>query len=66
MVTFSLFASLWKSSSIKSKNLNTNELHIEGFDISNGFKCSDVNKFEKLKKTSREVFELNFYQDQNK
>ena len=24
------------------------ELNIEGFDFSNGFKCSDVHKFEKL------------------
>ena len=25
-----------------------NELNIEGFDFTNGFKCSDVQKFEKL------------------
>ena len=26
-----------------------NELNIEGFDFTNGFKCSDVHKFEKTK-----------------
>ena len=43
-----------------------NELHIEGFDFTHGFKCSDVHKFEKLKNLSKNIFELNFFQDQNK
>ena len=43
-----------------------NELNIEDFDFSNGFKCSDVHKFEKLNDLSINIFELNFYQDQNK
>ena len=43
-----------------------NELNIEGFDFTNGFKCSDVHKFEKINNLSINIFELNFYQDQNK
>ena len=43
-----------------------NELNIEGFDFTNGLKCSDVPKFEKLNNLSINIFELNFYQDQNK
>ena len=43
-----------------------NELNIEGFDFTNGFKCSDVHKFEKLNKLSINIFELNLCQDQNK
>ena len=42
------------------------ELNIEGFDFTNGFKCSDVHKFEKLNNLSFNLFELNFYQDKNK
>ena len=43
-----------------------NELNIEGFEITNGFKCSDVHKFEKLNNSSFNIFELSFYQDRNK
>ena len=42
------------------------ELIIDGFDFSNGFKCSDVQKFEKLNNLSINIFELNFCLDQNK
>ena len=42
-----------------------NELNIQGFDFTNGFKCSDVHKFNELNKLSVIIFELNFYQDQN-
>ena len=41
-------------------------LNIEGFDFTNGFKCSDVHKFEKLNNLSINIFDLNFYQDQIK
>ena len=41
------------------------ELNIESLDITNGFKCSDVEKFEKLNNLSINIFELNFYQDKN-
>ena len=43
-----------------------NEINIEGFDFTNGFKCSDVHKYEKLNILSINIFRLNFYQDQNK
>ena len=42
------------------------ELNIESFDITNGFKCTDVHKFEKLNILSINIFELNFYRDKNK
>ena len=42
------------------------ELNIQGFDFSYGFKCSDVHKFNELNNLSINIFELNFYQDQNK
>ena len=42
------------------------KLDINGFDFTNGFKCSDVHKFNELKKLSVNIFELNFYQDKNK
>ena len=41
-----------------------NELNIEGFDFTNGFKCSDVYRFEKLNNLSINIYELGF--DQNK
>ena len=41
------------------------ELNIQGFDFNNGFKCSDVHKFNELNNLSVNIFELNFYQDQN-
>ena len=43
-----------------------NELSIEGFDFTNGFKCSDVHNFERLNNLSINLFNVNFYQDQNK
>ena len=42
------------------------ELNIQGFDFSNGFKCSVVHKINELNNLSVNIFELNFYQDQNK
>ena len=41
------------------------ELNIQGFDFTNGFKCSDVHKFNELNNLSVNIFELVFYQDQN-
>ena len=43
-----------------------NDLNIQGFDFTNGFKCSDVHKFNNLNNLSVNIFELNFYQDHNK
>ena len=42
-----------------------NELNIQDFDFTNGFRCSDVHKFNELNNLSVNIFELNFYQDQN-
>ena len=42
-----------------------NELNIQGFDFSRGFRCSNVHKFNELNNLSVNIFELNFYQDQN-
>ena len=42
-----------------------NELNIQGIDFTNGFKCSDVHKFNELNNLSVNIFELNFSQDQN-
>ena len=41
------------------------ELNIEGFIFSNGFRCSDVYTFGKLNNLSINIFESNFYQEQN-
>ena len=43
-----------------------NELNFQNFDFTNGFKCSDVHKFNELNKLSANIFELNFYQHKNK
>ena len=42
-----------------------NELNINGFDFAKGFNWSDVHKFFELSSLSVNIFELNFYQDQN-
>ena len=42
-----------------------NELNIQDFDFTDGFKCSDVHKFNELNNLSVNIFEINFYQDQN-
>ena len=43
-----------------------NELNIQGFDFTNGFKCSDVHRFNELNVLSVNIYELNFYQDGDK
>ena len=43
-----------------------NELKIQDFDFTNGFKCSDGQKFNELNNLSVNIFELNFCQHQNK
>ena len=43
-----------------------NELNIEGFDFTNGFKCSDVHRFNEINNLSINVFRLIFFQDPNK
>ena len=41
-------------------------MNIICFDFSNGLKASDGHKFEKLNNISKNIFELNFWQEQNK
>ena len=43
-----------------------NELNIEGFHFTNGFKCSAVHRFNEVNILSINIFELKFYQDQKK
>ena len=43
-----------------------NELNIQGFDFTNGFKCSDVHRFNESNNLSLNIIELDFDQDQNK
>ena len=43
-----------------------NELNLQGFDFTNGFKCSEVHQFNEFNNLSVNSFELNFYQDHNK
>ena len=43
-----------------------NELNIQDFDFTSGFKCIDVHIFIELNNLSINIFELKFYQDQNK
>ena len=45
---------------------NFNELNIQGFDFTNGFKCNDVHKFNEINNLSVNIYELNFYQDGDK
>ena len=37
-----------------------NELNFQNFDFTNGFKCSDVHKFNELNNLSVNIYELNF------
>ena len=41
------------------------KLNIQDFDFTNGFRCCDVDKFNEINKLSVNIFEINFYQDQN-
>ena len=51
---------------VSSYRQNFNELNIQDFVFENGFKCSNMHKFEKSLNFSINNFELNFHQDQNK
>ena len=42
------------------------ELIIDGFDFTNGFKCSDMHNLEKLNNLSINIYGLSFYQDADK
>ena len=43
-----------------------NKLNFQSFDFTNGFKCSDVHRFNELNILSVNIYELNFYQDGDK
>ena len=43
-----------------------NELNNNGFVFTNGFKCSDMHRFEKLNNLSINIYELNFFQVRDK
>ena len=42
------------------------DLNIDGFDFTNGFKCNDMHILEKLNNLSINIFERNFQPDQHK
>ena len=42
------------------------EINMQGFDFTNGFKCNNVHIFNELNNLPTNIFELVFYQDQNK
>ena len=64
---WSILASLYpceiNSNIVSSYRKYFNKLNIEGFDFNNGFRCSDMYKFEKLNNLSTNIYELGF--DQN-
>ena len=67
---WSLLASLHPCNNNNPKRVSNyrqyfNELNIQIFDFTNGFKCSDVHKFNEVNNLSVNIFELNFYQDQS-
>ena len=41
-------------------------MYIDGFDFTNGFRRSDLHKFEKINTLTINILEINFYQEQNK
>ena len=51
---------------VSNYNQYFNEINIDAFDFTNGFKCSDMHIFEKLKNLSLNIYELNFYQHGDK
>ena len=68
---WSILASLYPCKNTHPSRVNSykqyfNELHFQSFDFTNGFKCSDVHKFNELNNLSVNIFELNFYQDEDK
>ena len=51
---------------VSNYNQCFNELNIDGFDFTNGFKCIDVPRFSEINNLSINLNELNFYQDDDK
>ena len=48
---------------VKNCSQYFDELNIEGFVFTNGFKCSDLHKFKKINTLSKILYELNVYHD---
>ena len=48
---------------VSNFNQYSNELNIDGFDFTKGFKCRYMHRFEKLNNFSINLYELIFYQD---
>ena len=68
---WSILASLHSSDNDHSNRVTNykqffNELNINVFDFTNGFKCSHVPIFKKLNNLSLNIFEMIFYQDKDK
>ena len=68
---WSILASLYPCENSNLNRVNNyvqyfNELNIQNFDFTNGFKCSDVHRFSEINNLSVNIYELNFYQDGNK
>ena len=68
---WSILASLHPCENTHQSRVNNylqyfNELNFQSFDFTNGFKCSDVHKFNELNNLSVNIYELNFYQDGEK
>ena len=68
---WSILASLHPCNNIHANRVSYykqyfNELNIQGLNFSYGFKCNDVHRFNEIKNLSINIFELKFYQDQNK
>ena len=68
---WSILASLHPCQNDHPNRLNNyvqyfNELNFQNFDFTNGFKCSDVHRFNELNNSSVNIYELNFYQDGDK
>ena len=68
---WSILASLHPCENTQPSRVNNylqffNELNFQSFDFTNGFKCSDVQKFNELNKLSVNIYEVNLYQDGDK
>ena len=68
---WSILASLLSCENTHPSRVNNyiqffSELNFQSFDFTNGFKCSDVHKFNELNNLSVNIYELNFYQDGDK
>ena len=71
MFFWSILASLHPYENTHPSRINNHlqyfkELNFQSFDFTNGFKCSDVHRFNELNIISVKFYELNFYQGGDK